>query len=359
MPEYDLSVDFMGIILKNPIVADSAGYALSPAGFRRLIKAGYGAVVTKSATWDAMPSWPRKWERSPRPRCYWDEGMDGTEALVNPGFRRIAQYIREVRELAERLGTHLIGSFSPRTPEEAGEMAREYERAGASAIHMDLVCPSASAFRGRQHPGKGYERLGQWWSETPERAVEAMKAAKDAVDIPVAPKSFFVKWAKENPEIIQMIENKSKIDAYAIHTSRYPGCVWVDIYRGRPYTYPKNPPLEAVVPLTVGNTMSLAKVTKKPILSAGGISTANDVIQMIMVGTTAVGICRAIYRDYKVIERIVEGLEAYMASQALEKLDEIRGVALQYPVRAPSGLALEHEAQAVPLEEQEVFSIIS
>ncbi len=300
-----------------------------------------------------MPSWPRKWEDSPRPRCYWDEGMDGTEALVNPGFRRMAQYVREVNPIAQKLNAHIIGSFSPRTPEEASEMASEYEKAGASAIHMDLVCPSASPFRGRQHPGKGYERLGQWWSQSPQKAAEAIKAAKDAVDIPVIPKALYVKFAKESPGGLEMIEKSTRVDALAIHTSRYTGGVWVDIYRGRPFPYPKNPPLESVVPLTVGNTMTLANATKKPILTAGGVTCLSDVIQLIMVGATAIGICRGIYRDYRLMEHLSEELEAYMASQAIESLDEIRGVALKFPIRAASGLALEHDEQAVPLESSE------
>ncbi|HZW57867.1 MAG TPA: hypothetical protein VFF30_16375 [Nitrososphaerales archaeon] len=355
MPEYDVSVDFAGIHLKNPIVADSAGYALSPAGLRRLLKAGYGAVITKSATWDPLPSFPRKWDKSPTPRCYWDIGMDGTEALVNPGYKRMAEYIQEVKPLADQLGGHIIGSFSPRTPEEASIIAREYEKAGASGIHMDLVCPSASTFRGKQLPGKNWERLGQWWSQGgPERAMEAIKAAKDAIDIPLLPKAFFTKWAVERPDAIRMIENTTRLDALSIHTSRYEGGIWVDIYRGRASTFPKNPSLESVVPLTVGNTMKLAKVTRKPILSAGGISTASDAIQMIMVGATAIGICRAVYRDYKLIDKLLEGIEAYMASQAIENLSEIRGIALKHPVRAENGLAIEHDAQAVPLLESEL-----
>lgn len=358
MPEYDLGVEFAGLHFKNPIIADSAGYAVSPAGFRRLLKAGYGAVVSKSATWDPMPGWPRKWELSPRPRCYWDEGMDGTEALLNPGYKRMAEFIKEVRPLADKLDAHVIGSFSPRTVQEADQIAREYEKAGASAIHMDLVCPSASTFRGKQFPGKGYDHLGQWWSETPEKAAEAMKAAKDAVDIPIIPKAFYVKWAKETPAALQMIEKTTKVDAFAIHTSRYLGGVWIDIYRGRPFTYPKNPPLEAVVPLTVGNTMTLALATSKQVMSAGGISRTEDVIQMVMAGATVIGICRAVYRDFKLVEKIAAELENYMVSQAIDNLDEIRGIALRYPTKAPSGLALEHDQQAVPITELESKPVI-
>jgi dihydroorotate dehydrogenase len=350
LPEYDLSVDFMGVRLKHPIIADSAGYALSPAGLKRLLKAGYSAVVTKSATYEPLPNWPRSWERSPRPRCYWDVGMDGTEALINPGFKRMAQYIKEVKPLAESLNAHIIGSFSPRSPEEAGEIAREYEKAGASAIHIDMVCSSAAAFRGKQHPGKGFDHLGNWWSQEPERAMSGMKAAQDAVDIPVVPKSFYAKWAQEDPKIIKKIEDTTGIRGLAMHTSKIPGILWIDMYRGTPYTYPKNLPPEWVMPFTLWNTMSVTKAATRPVMTAGGVTCTEDVVRLIMVGATAIGVCREIYRNLRVVDTIVEGLEAYMVSQALDHLSEIRGVALKHPVKAASGLAVEHDQQAVPFE---------
>ena len=353
MAEYDLSVNFMGLTLKGPFLADSAGYALSPAGLKRLLKVGYPAVITKSATWEAMPTWPRPWDKSPRPRCYWDEGMDGSEALINPGFKRMAEYIGEVKPLADKLGAHVIGSFSPRTPEEGATMAREYEKAGASAVHMDLVCSTASAFRGKQHPGKGYDHLGKWWSENAERAMSAMKAAKDAIDIPLLPKSFYAKWAKEDPKSIGIIEDTTKIDGISIHTSRIPDTVWIDIYRGKAVTYPKNPPPSALVPLALGNTMAVAKVARRPILSAGGVTNVEDVIAMTMAGATVVGVCRAIYRNLNLANELYDGVEAYMASQAIENLGDIRGIALKHPVKGASGLALEHEEQAVPLEQNQ------
>lgn len=361
MADYDLSVDFGGIRLKHPIIADSAGYAVSPAGFKRLLKAGASAVISKSTTWDPLPSYPRVWDRSPVPRCYWDdlslpypdsETMDGTEALLNPGHKRMAEFIKEVKPLAEKLDAHIIGSVAPRSAEEGADMAREFEKAGASAIHMDLVCSTAAGFRGRQK-GDGYDHLGCWWSKGgPEVAAQAMKAVKDAVDIPVCPKAYFYQWAREKPEAIRMIEDTAKIDMVSINTYSIPNTMRIDIFRGKPLTYPKFDSLEiALVPLTIGNTYALAKATTKPILSAGGLTTAQNAIEVTMAGATAVGFCRSIYKDINVVQRAVEGIEAYMASQALESLDEIRGIALNHPSRFPDGLSVEHTEQILRIVE--------
>jgi len=102
-----------------------------------------------------------------------------------------------------------------------------------------------------------------------------------------------------------------------------------------------------LMPLTVGNTYALAKATRRPVLTAGGITTAHDVIELTMAGATLLGFCRSIYKDIHVIEKALEGVEAYMASQAIESLDEIRGIALKYPLRFPDGLAPEHEEQVM------------
>lgn len=353
--EYDLSVNLSTIHLKNPIIADSAGYAVDVPGLRRLIRAGFGGVVTKSCTWDPMAGSPRKWGLSPIPRLYWDdvqeptsdsEWMDATEALLNPGYKKMAEFIREVKPLAKENKTMVIGSIAGRSNEEAAEMAREFEKAGADAIHMDLTCSSASEYRGQQYPGQGYERLGIYWSETQDRMIELTKAVKDAVDLPVFPKALYSTWVRSAPESINSVEEKSKLDCIWTSRSRPPiGLAFIDIYRGRPVVYPRLIPLKTIVHYTIGDVLAIAKVARKPMNSSGGVTSTRDVIELIMAGAQTVGVCSALYKDVNLIKEICIGLEQFMASQAIENLSDIRGVALQYVEDKPSRLWKEHREQ--------------
>ena len=326
----DLSVDLMGIRLKNPLVAEAAGYSVSDWGMKRLIKGGCGAVITKSTTWDPLGGYPRAWEGTPQPRCYWvyDDAkhtLDGTEALQNPGYRKMSEFIRNVKPYADQHEAHIIGSLSPRSPEEAATIAREFEKAGASAIHMDLICASAGPFRSLQYPGRGYEKLGRYWSQDAERLIEVIKATKDAIDIPLMPKTL-VERHLPRPETI--VEGYGKyLDGFAFdgHAPAFD----IDPYTAKPM-YSKVGG-EHIRYATFRFTVEMAQLrTGKALLPSGGIHTAIDVVKLFMLGADAGGICTALYRDPNVALQICADLEDYMVRQALDNLQSIKGISLRY-----------------------------
>ena len=362
-----LAVRAGNLDLKNPIVVEAAGYVVDTWSLKRMIRTGAGAVITKSTTAHPQGGWPRKWEWSPRPRNFWNpddgqlltatfpedpgymSGMDGTEALLNPGYKRMARFVKESRGLADEEKCKIIASFSPRSVEEGIEMAQLYEKSGADAVHMDLQCPSAGPFRGKQLVGQGYEKLGCWWSNDYTRVVELVKAIKSSVDIPVWPKPLITQWYTKDPKALHELD-QVKADAYPFMVYRIPNSLWIDVYRGRPISPAPNNPLPAVVPLTVGTTSQIAKVTSVDLIPSGGVSTTTDVIQLLMAGASAIGVCRVFYKDMDACKKICQGLEYYIASQALNNISDIKGTALQYVDYPPKGrLAEEYERGAFPI----------
>lgn len=326
----DLSVDFMGIKLKNPLVAEAAGYAISDWGMKRLIKGGLAGVITKSTTWDPMGGYPRQWEATPQPRCYWVDGetrytYDGTEALQNPGYKKMAEFIKNAKPVAEQNNAHIIGSFSPRSPSEAQIIAREFEKAGASALHMDLICASAGPFRSLQYPGRGYEKLGKYWSSDKERLQEVIKATKEAVDIPVMPKTLVERWLP-TPDVITNGYGKY-LDGFAFdgHCPAFD----IDPFTAKP-VYSKIGG-QSIKLVTFRTTVEMAQLRSgKALLPSGGLHTAMDVIKVIMMGATAAGLCTVLYKDVNVPLQICKDLEYYMVDQAIDNLSAIKGVALRY-----------------------------
>ncbi|MBI2183469.1 MAG: hypothetical protein HYU39_00770 [Thaumarchaeota archaeon] len=347
-PEDVLKVKFLGLELKNPLVAEAAGYSVSDWGIKRLLKSGLAAVITKSTTWDPMGDWPRRWEATPQPRCYWvydDEKrtLDGTEALQNPGYKNMAKFIKECKPLADKLNAHIIGSLSARSPEEAATIAREFEKAGAAAIHMDLVCGSAGPFRNLQYPGMGYERLGSYWSQSPERLHEVIKAVRDAVDIPLCPKTFAYRWVRSNPDAVPKVESTG-LDGHALQSAE--PTLDVNLYTGRP-VYSKVSGQYCKF-MTYYILADMARVAKKDLLPSGGIHGADDVVKCFMLGASAVGLCTALYRDIDCVQQICKDLESYMVDQTLDSLEQIKGYSLRFlpPKPAPMPLRAELEAQA-------------
>ena len=362
-----LAVRAGGLELKNPIIVEAAGYIVDTWSMKRMIKTGASAVVTKTTTIHPQGGWPRKWEWNPRPRNFWNpmdgqiqtatfpedpgfmSGMDGTESLLNPGYKRMQRFIRESMDLAKKEQCHIVASFSPRSIEEGVMMAREYEETGVSALHMDLCCPSAAKFRPKQLPGLGYEKLGCLWSEDVKETVELVKAIKNAVSIPVWPKVTLAEWFAADPnKVIQF--NDSNADAFPFLMYSISDMMWIDVYRGRPISPSPYPPLPVLVPLTVGTTARISKVATRDLIPSGGVSTTTDVIQLLMAGASAIGVCRVFYKDMDACKKICQGLEYYIASQALNNIGDIKGTALQYVDYPPKGrLAEEYERGAFPI----------
>ncbi|MBQ04837.1 hypothetical protein CL673_09090 [Candidatus Bathyarchaeota archaeon] len=322
----NLGVKFLGFDLKNPLIAESAGYAVSEWGIKRLLRAGCSAVVTKSTTWDPLGNYPRRWDGTIQPRCYWvyDDGMttlDGSEALQNPGYLNMAQFIRANRTVAEEEGAFIIGSFSPRSPEEGAIMAREFEKAGAAALHMDMICATAASFRNLQYPGKGYTHLGEYWSEDPERIVSVLKAVRDAVDIPLIPKTRLQRWLTTDPDVISNGYGKY-LEGYAFDTAI--PTLDMDLYTGkRVYAKISGKAMRYNLFQVLARMYRLG--TGKTLMPSGGLHFGEDVIKCIMLGADGVGICSALYRGTHVVDEMLDYIEEYMVGQAIDSLDQIKG----------------------------------
>jgi len=316
----NLSIEAGGLALKNPIVVESAGYIVDGFGLRRLIKTGASAVVTKSNTL-------KRFEGGPAPRCYWYDdsklAMNGDEALLNPGYKYAAKYIKENKQFAREHDCHIIGSFSPRSPEEGATIAAELAAAGASALHMDLQCPTAGPFRNVEYPNENWDHLGSWWSEDPTRVRDVVKAVKAAVDIPVWPKPLIFRFAI-HPEAIETMDS-AKPDLYAFMAPGAPR-LYINILTGKPQPGPAAGRYRTNVRLTA----DLARLTKTNLLPSGGISNSKEAIEIIMAGAHLVGICTAVYRDMNSPQKFVDDLTDFMVLQQFTTLEEMRGIALKH-----------------------------
>ncbi len=315
----NLEVEAGGLILKNPIVVESAGYIVNGFGLRRMIKTGASAVVTKSNT-------AKRFEGGPAPRCYWYDdqkaAMNGDEALLNPGYQYAAKYIKENKQFAREHDCHIIGSFSPRSTEEATMIAKELADSGASALHMDLQCPTAAPFRNQQYPNENWDHLGSWWSEDPTRVRDVVKAVRSTVDIPIWPKPLIFRFTI-HPEAIETMDS-AKPDLYAFMAPGAPR-LYINIYTGKPQAGPAAGRFRTNVRLTA----DLARLTKTHLLPSGGIATAKDAIEIIMAGAHLIGICTAVYRDINSPQKFVDDIVDFMVLQQFTTIEEMRGIALK------------------------------
>lgn len=328
----DLSVKVGSLTLKNPLVLSSAGYTASAAGIQKFVQRGFGAIVCKTITREPK-------EGAPAPRIFWYDPdkqtmLSGAEALRNPGVEKMAEAIAASRKLADENRCLIVGSLSGNSIEEIVGNAEMLWKAGAHVIEIDMACPSTGP-----HLGPGYERLGMYWAETSERAVEVIKAVKCAIGVPLWIKAPLGKIL--SGEWLSALEGDAAPEALSFVGGRIP-CLVINTDTGEPLLpgnlrlkmekgYPISPMVTGPIgPSTVFHTSYTVQLTKIPLIPTGGLGNGNDIIQAIMAGAYAAGICKAVYRDQKVSFEILSEIEAYCRDKNINDISDLRGVALKH-----------------------------
>ncbi len=333
-----LEIEVCGIRFKNPIIFGSAGLAYSYSGMRRLIKAGFSAVVTKTTT-------VKKFDGGPTPRCFFYDKermfLNSSEASINPGIDKMSEYVKCAKKIADEENAHIIGSCAGRSPEEISEIAQRFEEAGAVAVECDLTCPNSWDFRSKQYPGEGWEKLGTCIDpkRAPAFASRVTKAVKKSVDIPVWLNVITVPLLLK-PHSIEVID-RSKPDAYKLIGPSAPQ-MWIDTETGEvmPGAGGFGPTRKSS---TIRYIADIARITKTPLVSSGGLHGGNDIIEAFMVGTSAVQVCSGVYRNVNVVRKALVEIEDFMKRHSYSSLEEIRGMSLKNLSPKPNLLSWHYE----------------
>jgi dihydroorotate dehydrogenase (NAD+) catalytic subunit len=236
----------------------------------------------------------------------------------------MAEDIKKARE--DGLSIPVIASIAGASPEEFAEMAREFERKGASAVELNLVCPNRGRLVGRSQE----ETLGQYWAETPERSYRVVKAVKDAVGIPVWAK-FPFETVYRKPLVIRKMQESGA--AAAVVTTSMPKAMAIDLTTGRPRL--GNPRGAGAVggrimkPLGINCVSELSRIVGIPVIATGGVFSGLDVIEYMMVGAHAVGVLTAFMHKIPVREMLYE-IEEFLSLYGYDNLQTLRGKTLDF-----------------------------
>jgi len=159
--------------------------------------------------------------------------------------------------------------------------------------------------------------------------IEALQAAKQAVDVPV-----FMKMSPHPniQEIAKAVENAGADGLVMINS--FGPCFGIDIETGLPLMGSKEGygwlSGAALKPLALRCIYDAARVVNIPIIGVGGITSGRDVAEMFMAGASAVQVCtEAILKGPAIYGKIVRELEAFLGSHGYETVEEIRGLTLR------------------------------
>ena len=301
-----LAVQIAGVRLESPLVLASGILGTTAASLRRVALAGAGAVTTKSCSLE-----PRKGHAAP---CIlpWKGGMLNAVGLSNPGA---AGAVTEFAEYKRTCSTPLIASIFADSPENFGKLARRIAVAQPDLIEVNVSCPNVES------------EFGTPFAADAAALAAVTRAVKEnAGGIPVA-----IKLSVQCASIAKMAEVCAKHGADAITAINTVGPgMWIDTGVGRPVLANKVGGVSgmAILPIAVRAVYEIRKVVDLPIIGTGGVSCADDALQLIMAGADAVGIGTAIYGGgIELFGEINQDLEQFLKERGFDSIGQVSGLA--------------------------------
>jgi len=212
-----------------------------------------------------------------------------------------------------------------------GEMAKQFQDAGAHAIELNMCCPNMSFNLDTSNKtASSCPKTGASLGQDPEAVGAITRAVVDSVSIPV-----FVKLTPEGGNIAKVADACFKAGAHVVGgTANRLAIPNFDIYNpGSPFHLQKELSLscfsgEYLKPLGLRDVYEMRKlIGPDPVLTAtGGIRNYEDVIQMAYMGANLFGICtETIITGFDLISPIIEGLQKFFKETGHSSLEEIRG----------------------------------
>lgn len=302
----NLSVDFLDIRLKNPLVLASGVLGTSATLMARCAREGVGAITSKSAGTEA-----RDGHANPVAMA-WQGGVINAIGLTNPGCHAEVSVLIESKKQLAPLGVPLFASIFAPTAEAFGEVARVIAEAQPDLIEVNISCPNVAS------------EFGTPFSATAKSAAEVTHHVRRAVDLPISIK--LAPNVYNLAEIARAVVAEGANAITAINT--VPGML-IDAYAAKPILKNTTGGLSgpAIKPVALRAVWEISQAVDVPIIGTGGIATGIDAAEMIMAGATLVGVGSALVNGGpSVFGKINTKLQEFMRSQGYQDLESMRGL---------------------------------
>ncbi len=299
----DISVTLGTVRLDNPIIPASGTFGFG-AEFAEL----YDLDILGSISFKGTTREPRFGNPTPRiAECR--SGMINSVGLQNPGIDAVIA--EELPRLRERFHKPIIANISGFSTEEYAECCRRIDaEPQVEIIEVNVSCPNV-------HNG------GMAFGTSPESAAKVTRAVKEVTTKPV-----FIKLSPNVTDIVSIAKACEDAGADGLTLVNTMLGMRIDIARRRPVIANKIGGFSgaAIFPVALRMVWQAANACKIPVIGCGGIETAEDVVEMMMAGASAVQIGAANLRNPFVCKEIIEQLPATMERLGIERLSDIIGI---------------------------------
>ena len=300
----DLSCELCGIRLDNPVIPASGtfGFGLELAGEMDLNV--LGGISLKGSTLNARYG-------NPLPRiAECPDGMINSVGLQNPGIDVLVnEKVPALREVYQGAVIANISGFSLKEYSECCRRADECE--GIDIIEVNISCPNV-------HNG------GMAFGTSPQAAAQVTAAVRSQVK----DKPLFIKLSPNVTDIVSIAKACEEAGADGLSLINTLLGMRIDIKRRRPVIANKMGGFSgrAVFPVALRMVYQVSHACSIPVMGCGGVSSAEDVIEMMMAGASAVQVGAENLRNPMACPEIIGRLPVLMEQLGIESLSDIIGI---------------------------------
>ena len=305
-----LAVDFCGLRLASPIVLLSGcvGFGEEYTRVDGFSNRDVGAVVLKGTTRE-----PRL--GNPAHRVYeTPAGMLNAIGLQNPGVDVVVDRILPTLDFTE---TTFFANVCGSTIEDYVEVTRRFDDSPIDAIELNISCPNI-------------KEGGVQFGNSPEMSARVVEACRR-----VTRKPLITKLSPNQTDIRENARRCIEAGSDALAVINTVMGMAIDVRTRRPVIGNVQGGLSgpAIKPIALLKVFQVAEVARPhgiPIIGQGGIASAQDAIEFLLAGATAVGVGTALFYDPGVCRKINSGLAEYLGEARLSSVASLVG-ALEVP----------------------------
>lgn len=293
-------INIAGVEWKNPVTVASGTFGSGEEFSEYVDLNRLGAVTTKGVA--NVP-----WAGNPTPRVaevY--GGMMNAIGLQNPGVDVFCE--RDIPFL-RKYDTKIIVNVCGHAPEEYLAVVERLADEPIDMMEINISCPNVNA---------GFLAFGQDARNVETLTAQIKKLAKQPVIMKLTPNV---------TDITEIAKAAEAGGADAVSLVNTLTGMKIDIHRRTFALANKTGGVSgpAIHPVAVRMVYQTARVVKIPVIGMGGIATAEDAIEMILAGATAVAVGTANFADPQTAEKVVEGIEHYMEQYGIEDIHDLIG----------------------------------
>ncbi len=293
-----------GLLLSNPVMTASGTFGYGTEYAEVIAIQRLGALICKGTTLKPRPGnpQPRLWETA--------GGVLNSIGMENIGIDAL---IEEKAPLWAKWKVPVIVNILGDSIEDYAKLAKRLDKvAGVSGIEVNISCPNISAG-------------GMEFGASPKSAAQVTAAVKAKISLPV-----IVKLSPNVTDVAEIACAVAEAGADAISLINTLNGIAIDIQTRKPVLGNISGGLSgpAIKPVALYMVYQVARKVKVPIIGCGGIASANDALEFIMAGASAVQVGTANFTNPCTPLDIIDGIERFMEKEGIRRITELIGAAL-------------------------------